>query len=298
MNLSKSFVKSPYNADKNIMMDILLTLLVIMIAGAYYFGYRAIMVTLVCVVFAIISELALKYFVKKEELTYDFNTVIYAVILSFFMPANSPLWVVVIGGVLLVTVRWLLEEKARYCFTNAALATAGVLNLAFFVFLKNQPHPFSKLQLISAEASSVVESPRTFLNLLIGRAPGAIGTTCLVAILLCGAYLAWRKIISWETPLCYVVVCAVLGALLWRGYNGLFIEGMAFAAVYGMSDFCEDKRDLYSKLTYGAGCGILTVLVWYITGFVGSACLGIAVVDTALYLWYEFSPSILEKLKK
>ena len=134
MNLSKSFVKSPYNADKNIMMDILLTLLVIMIAGAYYFGYRAIMVTLVCVVFAIISELALKYFVKKEELTYDFNTVIYAVILSFFMPANSPLWVVVIGGVLLVTVRWLLAEKARYCFTNAALATAGVLNLAFFVF--------------------------------------------------------------------------------------------------------------------------------------------------------------------
>ena len=197
-----------------------------------------------------------------------------------------------------MTVRWLLEEKARYCFTNAALATSGVLNLAFFVFLKNQPHPFSKLQLISAEASSVVESPRTFLNLLIGRAPGAIGTTCLVAILLCGAYLAWRKIISSETPLCYVVVCAALGALLWRGYNGLFIEGMAFAAVYGMSDFCEDKRDLYSKLTYGAGCGILTVLVWYITGFVGSACLGIAVVDTALYLWYEFSPSILEKLKK
>lgn len=298
MNLSKSFVKSPYEADKNKMMDILLTLMVIMISGAYYFGYRAIMVTLVFVVFAVVSELALKYFIKKEELTYDFNTVIYAVVIAFFMPANVPLWIAVIGGALLVVARWLLEEKAKYCFTNAALATAGILNLAFFVFLKNQPHPFSKLQLISAEASSIVESPRTFLNLLIGRACGAIGTTCLIVILICGVYLVWRKIISWETPLCYIAVCALLGALLWRGYNGLFIEGMAFAAVYGMSDFCEDERDLWSKLTYAATCGVITVLLWYITGFVGSACISIAAVDSALYLWGEFSPSILEKLKK
>ena len=298
MNLSKSFTKSPYDTDNNKMMDILLTLMVIMIAGAYYFGYRAIMVTLVCVVFAVISELALKYFVKKEEPAYDFNTVIYAVILAFFMPANVHLWIAVVGGALVVVVRWLLNEKARYCFTNAALATAGVLNLAFFVFLKNQPHPFSKLQLISAEASSVVESPHTFLNLLLGKAQGAIGTTCIVTIMVCGAYLVCRKIISWETPLCYVAVCTVLGALLWRGYSGLFIEGMAFAAVYGMSDFCEDKRNLLSKLTYGAVCGVATVLVWYITNFVGSACISVVAVDTALYLWDEFSPSILEKLKK
>ena len=67
MNLSKSFVNSPYNADKNIMTDILLTLLVIMIAGAYYFGYRSIMVTLVCVVFAIISEIALKHFITHSN---------------------------------------------------------------------------------------------------------------------------------------------------------------------------------------------------------------------------------------
>ena len=284
MNLSKYSENMHTEADKGITADIILSLLILMTTGAYYYGYRAIIVTIICVSCALITEYIINIILKNYEFTYDLCTVIYSIITAFFMPATVPLWLPAVSGVITVLIKCGMQFKDGYRFTNPFIAASAITNLFFIRFMNNPPQPFSKLELISAEATSVTEAPHTFMNMFLGKTAGNIGTTCIFLIIICGSYLVWRKIILWKAPVCYIAVCTLLGAVLQHGFDGLFMDGMVMTAVYGLSNFGTDTRDTVSQIIYALICAFVTVVLYYFAGFGGAAVCSVFAADTVIFI--------------
>ena len=108
------------------------------------------------------------------------------------------------------------------------------------------------------------------LDMFLGRCPGSIGETCALALLLGGAYLVWRKVISIRTPAAYLGTVAVLtlvfartgDSLSWMLYS-LFSGGVMLGAIFMATDYATSPATPVGQVVYGIGCGALTVYFRY-----------------------------------
>ena len=95
------------------------------------------------------------------------------------------------------------------------------------------------------------------------------------ALLLGGAYLIWRKVISWRIPVAFIGTVGLLTLIFGKsGYgNGqwmlmnLFSGSLFLGAFFMATDYATSPVTLNGQLVFGAGCGLLTVLIRYFGGF-------------------------------
>lgn len=85
------------NTTADIMLDVVLALFPALFAGIYFFGPRALIVTLVCVVSCVVFEYLVRKIMKKDNTIRDFSAVVTGMLLAFNLPPAIPLWVAVIG---------------------------------------------------------------------------------------------------------------------------------------------------------------------------------------------------------
>ena len=108
------------------------------------------------------------------------------------------------------------------------------------------------------------------MDMFIGRCPGSIGEVSALALLLGGAYLVYRKVISIRIPAAYLGAVAVLtlvfsktgDPLAWMGYS-LLSGGVMLGAIFMATDYATSPATPMGQIVYGIGCGILTVLFRY-----------------------------------
>ena len=108
-------------------------------------------------------------------------------------------------------------------------------------------------------------------NMFLGTIPGAIGEISSVALIIGGAYLLWRKVISWRIPVEFIGTVAVLTLIGGHaGYsNGAWMidnilsGGVMLGAIFMATDYATSPVTLNGQLLYGFGCGALTVLIRY-----------------------------------
>ena len=115
----------------------------------------------------------------------------------------------------------------------------------------------------------------SFVDLLIGKVPGCIGEISALALIIGGVYLVLRKVISWRIPVSFVGTVALLclifgyqgyGRVDWMLYNVLS-GGLMLGAIFMATDYATSPVTLNGQLLFGAGCGVLTVLIRYFGGF-------------------------------
>jgi Na+-translocating ferredoxin:NAD+ oxidoreductase subunit D len=105
--------------------------------------------------------------------------------------------------------------------------------------------------------------------LLLGNTGGSIGETSAVLILLCGAYLAWKRHLDWRIPAAIFGTVAVLSGTLWlidpaRYADPLFMlfsGGLILGAVYMATDMVTSPVTRAGAWIFGAGIGALVVLI-------------------------------------
>ena len=127
--------------------------------------------------------------------------------------------------------------------------------------------------------------------MFLGNCPGSIGEISALALLLGGAYLVWRKVISPRIPLAYLGSVAVLtlvfaktdSPLQWMLYS-LLSGGVMLGAIFMATDYATSPVTAKGQVVYGIGCGVLTVIFRYFGLFPEGVTYAILLMNAVVWI--------------
>ena len=110
----------------------------------------------------------------------------------------------------------------------------------------------------------------SILDMFLGNCPGSIGEISSLALLIGGAYLVIRKVISIRIPASYLLTVAVVtfvfhktdDAFVWMLYS-LFSGGVMLGAIFMATEYGSSPVTPMGQVIFGIGCGVLTVIFRY-----------------------------------
>jgi len=282
-----------------IMFDVILALMPSMVAGAYFFGYRALMIVLISVLSSVAFEYLWNVAFKKKTTIYDLSAVVSGILLAYNMPSTVPLWLPVVGSFFMIIIVKMCFGGLGHNFMNPALAGRAFLMASWPAFMTKFVAPFTRMELWNTADVVTSATPLnseftgtvTNLDLFIGNVGGCIGETSALALLLGGAYLVVRKIITWRIPVCYIATVAVISALF--GHNvgfELFAGGLMLGAIFMATDYVTSPVTPLGQIIYAIGCGVMTCVIRFAGGYAEGVSYSILLMNIASPLFDKLTP--------
>ena len=265
---------SPHIRDNattsTIMRDVLIGLAPAMIAAVVIFGFRALLMTAVCVAACIIFEYGTERILGRENTISDLSAEVTGVNLSFNLPVQLPLWMAVVGCFFAIVIVKQLFGGIGNNFANPAIAARIFLLLSF-----SQPmttwlqveggravqgvYGATPLALISAGDTANLPS---VMEMLLGTRGGCMGETCAIALILGGVYMIWKKVITPTIPLAFIGGVFVLSLLF--GVNPVYEllgGGLMLGAFFMATDYTTSPITEKGKIIFGLGCALITMVI-------------------------------------
>jgi electron transport complex protein RnfD len=263
------------------MLRVVLALLPALAAGIVLQGLRALLVTLVSVAAALVSEWLFSKVTRRPCTIIDGSAAVTGLLLAMTLPASVPYWVAAAGAAFaIVVVKGLCGGLGENIF-NPALAARAMLMLVaprhmvrFAAFgtelsLANDADIVSSATPLHHMQIPALPEERV-LDLLLGRNGGTIGEVCALALIIGGVYLIASGVISWRIPTAYLGTVAVLTLIFSKGDNAvlwmmaqLLTGGVLLGAFFMATDYVTSPVTRGGQLLYGFGCGTLTVVFRY-----------------------------------
>lgn len=282
-----------------IMYDVILALMPAMIAGAYLFGYRAIIIVLISVLSSVAFEILWNKALNKQPSTNDLTAVVSGILLGFNMPVTVPLWMPVVGSFFMIIIVKMCFGGLGHNFMNPALAGRAFLMVSWPAAMTRFVAPFSRLDIVDvtdAITSATPLSPEfagnvSAWNLFLGNVGGCIGETSALALLIGGAYLLIRRIITWRIPVCYLATVAVLSALCGADVSvQLLSGGLMLGAIFMATDYTTSPVTPLGQIIYAVGCGVLTCVIRFAGGYPEGVSYSILLMNIATPLIDKLTP--------
>ena len=277
---SNPIVRTPRDTSK-IMLDVIIALVPALGVGAYMFGMNVAILLVVNVAACVVFEWAFRKLMKKNTSVGDLSAVVTGVLITCVMPSAAPWWVGLIGSFFAIIVVKQLYGGIGKNFLNPALAARAFMSAAYAAYMTTWAVPSTLRSVVDATTMATPLSylnngealPEYFnyLNMFLGGIPGSIGEVSALALLIGGAYLLIRKVITWRIPVTFIGTVAVLtlvfghegyGNVEWMLYNVLS-GGLILGAFFMATDYSTSPVNLKGQLLYGVGCGAVTVLIRY-----------------------------------
>ena len=227
------------------MRDVIIALMPVLAAAVYYFGLPALTVTALCVVACVASEAAMQRLMGRGITACDGSAVVTGLLLGFCMPASSPWWLCVIGGVIAIVVGKQLFGGLGYNPFNPALVARAVLLVSWPVRMTTWlvPQPGKLVHDAVTGATPLAEGLETipsYMNLFLGSVGGSLGETCKAAILLGAVYLLIRRHICWRIPLTFIGTVALFAFIRttdgWQALYQILAGGLFLGAFFMATD--------------------------------------------------------------
>lgn len=253
-------------STQKIMLDVLLALLPVTIAGVVIFGIPSLAVIAVCVGVAVLSEFLFNLIVKKQQTISDLSAAVTGLLLALNLPANVPLWQAAVGSIFAIIIVKCLFGGIGRNVVNPAI-TARVFMLVAFSSLTQAAFPLDStagatpLALLAEDKTAV-----SLQDLFLGNVGGAIGETCSVALLIGGIYLLVRKVITWHIPVAFIGTTFIFSLAL-HEFDFVFAlslvlsGGLLIGAIFMATDYVTSPTTPLGKLVFGIGAGLITVLI-------------------------------------
>lgn len=249
-----------------IMLDVIIALLPAVIAGTVIFGPRSLAVIAVCIVFSVLSEYIFNRIAKKEITINDLSAVVTGLLLALNLPANLPLWQATVGSVFAIVFVKCVFGGIGQNFANPAI-TARIFMIIAFGTMGVSAYPAVVDSSSGATPLAVLGNGGNIkiTDLLLGLRGGAIGETCVIALLIGGIYLIARKVILWHTPV-FFIATVFLFTFAVKGNAILALEytlsgGLFIGAIFMATDYSTTPVTKSGKIIFGIGAGIITVLI-------------------------------------
>ena len=273
MNLtvaSSPHIRGDFKTSR-IMLDVVLALMPALIVGIVVLGIRAAVVTLSSVAAAVAAEWVYAKLTKTRNTVIDGSALVTGLLLALTLPHTVPYWQAALGSVFaIVIVKALCGGLGQNIF-NPALAARAFLMVIFPVGLTR----FEGLDgVTSATPLHHMVMPalpeESLMDMFLGKCPGCIGEISALALLLGGAYLVVRKVISIRIPAAYLGTVALVTLVFsktdapidWMLYS-LLSGGVMLGAIFMATDYATSPTTPVGQIVYGIGCGVLTVIFRY-----------------------------------
>lgn len=303
---------SKYFMNQKMMRTVLISLIPLMIASIYFFGWRTLMLLLIVTVFGVATEYIFEKQNKKKVSEAVFVT---CMLYTMILPPATPYWIAVVGIIFGVMFgKEVFGGFARNVFNPALVARAFVyvsfpapLTIQWSEAAQGFPGGFGTYLTKGVEAISQATpmlmfrdtgTMVDFKNLLIGNISGSIGETSAILIILAGIYLIYKKVASWEIMASTILGYLGLSSILYFMGNteianplfSLLSGGFLFGTIFMATDPISSAKTKEGKWIYGILIGIITVIIRGYSLFAGGMMFAILITNT-------FVPIIDETVK-
>ena len=260
-----------------VMRDVVIALIPTLLAGIYFFGFRALLVTLVSVIFAVGSEYIYEKLTHRPITIKDYSAVITGMLLAFNVPVTIPYWMVALGSMFAIIIVKQLYGGLGMNFMNPALAARAALMASFPTAMANYVAPNSGISnLINSSTYSSLDATTfatplskgtqvNFLEAFIGVRGGCIGEVSTICLLIGAGYLLYRGVIQLRIPLVFIsttaVVLALTGTPIAKLPIQLLMGGLILGAFFMATDYVSAPVNRKAQIFFAIGCGIITALI-------------------------------------
>jgi electron transport complex protein RnfD len=290
-------------STKTIMRDVIIALMPALVGSVFFFGLRALMVTLVSVASCVFFEWAWCKLMKMHSKLYDLSAVVTGILLAFVCPPTIEYWMIVLGALFAIIIVKMLFGGIGKNIVNPALAGRAFMfswPVAMSTWVKvgweNQAGLLSTADAVTAAtplgAMHQGQLPAdSLLDAFLGNVGGCIGETSVVLLLIGLVYLLVRNVLTLRIPLTYIGTVAILSLLfpmgndplLWCGYQ-LCSGGLMLGAIFMATDYVTSPITKLGQIIYGIGCGVLTILIRYFGGYNEGVSYAILIMNCCVVL--------------
>ena len=265
---------SPHSHSKittrKIMLDVIIALMPAAVAGCIIFGMRALFVMMASVSAAVLSELAFCLICKREATISDLSAVVTGLILALSLPVSMPYWQVAVGAVFAIVFVKCIFGGIGQNFANPAVTARVFMIIAFSKTVAATASPSGVDAVSSATPLGILEGSGegtlpTLVDMLTGKRAGAIGETCIIALVVGGIYLMIRRVISWHTPVAFIA-STFLFIFIFTGdaktalYH-ILLGGLFIGAIFMATDYSTTPTNTLGKVVFGIGAGFITAVI-------------------------------------
>ena len=259
---SNPHIRSKVSTDK-IMLMVIIALLPATGFGIYNFGIRALFHVLITIASCVLSELVFELIVKKKLTVGDMSAVVTGLLLALNLPVSAPLWIGIIGGAFAIIVVKMMFGGLGQNFMNPALAARCFLLISFPSLMTNFTcDAYSgATPLASLKAGESVN----VYNMIIGKIPGTIGETSMVAIVLGAVLLMLIGIIDIKIPDSYILTFVIfVGIFGGHGFDPYYLSaqlaggGLMLGAFFMATDYVTRPVTRAGQVVFGIILGLLT----------------------------------------
>ena len=249
---------------QTIMLDVIIALMPALLASVIIFGFRSLLVVAVCVLTCVLCEFAFQKLCKRHITVGDLSAIVTGILLGFNLPHTIPIWQAIFGSVVAIVVVKQLFGGIGKNFANPAITARIVMTVSFASSMTS----FSRIDGVSSATPLTKVGSNNLLELFLGNHTGSLGETCALAILIGGAYLLIRRVITWHIPITFIGTVALFGAI--AGYNPLeyiLCGGLMLGAFFMATDYSTSPSTAWGKVIFGVGCGIITFVIRQFGGY-------------------------------
>ncbi len=274
------------------MYGVIIALLPALLVSFAYFGIGSAIVCATSVLACVFFEWAINKFIMNNErnTVLDGSAALTGLLLGFNLPSNLPIWIIIIGALVAIGVGKMSFGGLGSNVFNPALVGRCFLLVSFPAQMTSWPQagqltsyldaetgatPLAIMkQAIKAGDATILEQLPSSFNMMIGlpdtcqTGAGTIGEVCAIALLLGLAFMLWRGIITWHTPISIIATVFVLSELLHianpiyaDSLAVLFSGGLMLGAIFMATDYVTSPMCGRGQLIYGVGIGVLTVVI-------------------------------------
>ena len=251
----------------NIMRDVCVALLPALIASVVVFGAQSMLVTVVCVSAALLSEALYERICKLPNTIHDSSAIVTGTLVAFNLPVSIPLWQAAIGSVVAIVLVKQLFGGLGKNFANPAIVGRIFLFLSFSKTMTNWTFPdavSTATPLALMRAGDMAALP-SMLDMFLGNRAGCLGEASVLALLAGGIYMLVRKVITWHTPVAFIGTVFVLSWILGGDFTyavyQIMAGGLMLGAIFMATDYVTTPQTELGRLVFGFGCGLLTVMI-------------------------------------
>ena len=257
--------------SSNIMLYVTIALLPASAFGVWNFGVSALVMLVCTTASAVLTEYIYEKLMHKKITVNDFSAVVTGLLLGLNMPPTAPWWMGVLGGIFAILIVKQLFGGLGQNIMNPALGARCFLLISFtsqmttFVYDGvTGPTPLAQLK-----SGEMVDS----MSMLIGRIPGTIGETSVIAVVIGAIFLILMGIIDLRIPGTYIATFVVFIGIFGQFANpevGFFDPqyitahlcggGLMLGAWFMATDYVTSPITKKGQIVYGMLLGILTGL--------------------------------------
>ncbi len=309
-----------------IMYAVVVALIPAMFMGMYLFGFRALAIILLSVVAGMATEAGAQRMMGRKVTISDGSAMVTGILLALNLPPTVPWWLVVAGSGIAIVIGKQIYGGLGYNPFNPALVARVILLISFPVQMTSwvKPSPLFSGTIDVVTTATPLGEMKTHLlvekslagftmgglwNPFIGNIGGCIGETSVIALLIGAGFLLYRGYITWHIPLTFVGTVFVLSGLFWlinpdQYMNPIFhivTGGLMLGAFYMATDMVSSPVTSRGMMVFGAGCGIITIIIRLFGGYPEGVSYSILLMNAATPLidrytrpitfgWKEVSP--------